>query len=136
MRIADIGRFTRFALVGGSGVIVNSVIFIALADWVGIDYRLASPVATEIAILSNFTLNRLWTFSDAGPAPLRTRLWRYHLTAFGGFLVHYATLIALVDFQEWDKRLANLVGIAVGMAWNYIVNVKWAWRRIPYSSPK
>jgi len=133
MRIVDIGRFVRFSLVGGSGVLVNAAMFYALSVWLGLDYRLAAPVATETAILSNFTLNRLWTFADAEPAPLRTRLWRYHLTALGGFAVHYAVLIALVELQAWDESLANLVGIAVGMAWNYILNVKWTWRRIPTS---
>lgn len=130
MRLNDPGRFLRFALVGGSGVLVNSAIFVALSEWAGLDYRLAAPLATEIAILSNFTLNRLWTFADAGPAPLSTRLRRYHLTAFGGFVVHYLTLIALVELGAWEKWLANVAGIAIGMAWNYVLNVKWAWRRV------
>ena len=38
MRIVDIGRFTRFSLVGGSGVLVNAAMFHALAVWLGLDY--------------------------------------------------------------------------------------------------
>lgn len=74
----------RFGLVGGTGVIVNLVVFGVLlriaadAQNVFIDlpgtafnvrnYHVYSTIAFIVANLSNFQLNRWWTFRSAGHA--------------------------------------------------------------------
>lgn len=55
--------FIKFALTGLSGVFVNLGSFQFLLN-LGVHKLLASPVAIELSIISNFLLNNYWTFRD------------------------------------------------------------------------
>lgn len=57
-------RFLKYAIVGGSGVIVNLLVFLALVHSLGWrDWR-GSAVATLVATVNNFGWNNAWTFRD------------------------------------------------------------------------
>ena len=58
-------RPIRFGLVGLSGAAVNTGILWGLVWGLGLPVLLASALATEAAILSNFLLNDRWTFRTA-----------------------------------------------------------------------
>ena len=64
-------RFSRFAVVGASGTVVNLAVlyvgheylFRAIeADSTRLNYSL--PLAVFVATINNFTWNRLWTWHD------------------------------------------------------------------------
>ncbi|MAD61291.1 MAG: hypothetical protein CMH49_07260 [Myxococcales bacterium] len=55
--------FLKFGAVGGSGVAVN-LLCLALFRMLGFTDSLASALAIEVSIVSNFILNELWTFRD------------------------------------------------------------------------
>jgi dolichol-phosphate mannosyltransferase len=130
VRLRDPSRMFKFAVVGTSGVGVNMFFFWFFRQIVGIDYKIASPMAVELSIVSNFLLNNYWTFRDAVKvSPFMTRLGRFHVAAAGGFLINYLVLLTLVRFFGVHPDLANLIGIAVAFLWNYTFNVKWTWRQ-------
>src|SRR5208337_1100726 len=59
-------RFVKFALVGGSGTIVNLCAFLMFAKLFGLtDWRI-SALATLFANLTNYLFNNAWTFVDRG----------------------------------------------------------------------
>jgi dolichol-phosphate mannosyltransferase len=57
-------RFTRFAVVGVSGLVVNTVVLAVLTDVAGIFYVLSAVIATQASTLWNFSFTELWVFSD------------------------------------------------------------------------
>jgi len=62
-RIREFKRFIKFLFVGGTGFIVQyltAYIFIML----NFEQFIAAMISAEAAIISNFLLNNLWTFSD------------------------------------------------------------------------
>ena len=63
LRVAGYRTFLKFSLVGLSGVLVNLGSFQLLLG-LGIHKYLASPIAIELSIISNFLLNNYWTFAD------------------------------------------------------------------------
>jgi dolichol-phosphate mannosyltransferase len=131
-RLADPQRLLRFGLVGLSGVAVNTFFLWSFTELGHLHYLISSPLAVELSILSNFTLNDLWTFRDRrGRLGLEARLGRFHLTAAGGFVINYALLWSLTEFRGVHYLLSNLVGILGGFVWNYCVNVLWTWRTPP-----
>jgi len=122
------GRVIRFAAVGISGVVVNYTILIALVELVGLNRLIAVALANEIAILSNFFFNNLWTFRDAGrdiPFPLRAL--RYNLLGLGGLLVSVTVLGVLSYGLGMEYLLANAFAIGCAMSWNYLSNARWTW---------
>ena len=129
MRVGDRKRAVRFAIVGGSGVVVNTFFLWLFTEVLRIHYMASSPMAVELSILWNFLLNNAWTFRDAArPVSVPTRLLRFHLTAAGGFAINYLFLVGLTELLDLYYLLSNLVGILAGFLWNYTVNVKWTWR--------
>jgi dolichol-phosphate mannosyltransferase len=129
VRLADPGRLVKFAAVGVSGIGVNTFFLWFFTDIVGIHYTISSPLAVELAVLSNFGLNDCWTFRDAADSSsFPVRLLRFHMTAAGGFVINYAFLIGLTELAGLFYLLSNLIGILAGFVWNYTVNVKWTWR--------
>ncbi len=66
LAIYDHKRFVKFLFVGGTGFIVQFIVT-ALSIGLGLDganQPIATMIGAETAIVSNFLLNNMWTFSD------------------------------------------------------------------------
>jgi dolichol-phosphate mannosyltransferase len=74
-------EIVRFALVGGSGVVVNMGVLYALHGTAGWPLIPASVLAVEAAILNNFFWNDRWTFKTRHGA--RYRFIRFNLISLG-----------------------------------------------------
>jgi dolichol-phosphate mannosyltransferase len=124
-------RFLKFGVVGASGVVVNMGGLYVFKEFVGIPYFIASLIAIELSILSNFTINLLWTWRDrSGEGSVGMKLFRYHVGAGAtAFLGNYLILIALTEFFGMHYMISNLIGIAVGTLANYIINDLWTFRK-------
>lgn len=121
-------EFIKFAFVGGSGVLVNMGLLFLLTRYFAIRLEIASPIAIELSILSNFTLNNLWTFrSRATHVPFWGRIFRYHLVTGLAGLVNYGVLLLLVNRFGLHDLLSNLIGILIGTVITYSLNSLWTW---------
>jgi putative flippase GtrA len=91
------GRFVKFAAVGLSGVLVNLGV-LALLRRLGVHTNLASALAIECSIISNFAVNHRWTFGDrrgeAGASLLGQGL-RFHLVSLGGGAIQFLIFVAM-----------------------------------------
>jgi len=125
-------EFMKFAVVGGSGVIVNMGCFFLLTRYASLDIEFASPVAIEISILTNFFLNNLWTFRKRKTrVPFWSRILRYHLVTGLAGIVNYVTLLLLAKIFGIPDLIANLIGIVLGTLINFFLNSLWTWRLKP-----
>ena len=122
-------EFMKFAVVGGSGVIVNMGCLFAITRYGEMDIKFASPIAIEISILTNFFLNNLWTFRkrDTGISFL-SRIFRYHLVTGLAGIVNYFTLLFLTNIFGVQDMISNLIGILLGTLINFFLNSLWTWR--------
>jgi putative flippase GtrA len=123
-------RLVKFGIVGASGVLVNMGCLYVLKEFVGIPYFVASLIAIELSILSNFTVNLLWTWRDRSEGAFWTKIWRYHVGAGAtAFLGNYLILIALTELFKLHYLLSNLIGIGVGTLANYVINDLWTFKK-------
>jgi len=122
-------EFMKFAMVGGSGVLVNMGCFFVFTRYAGIRIEIASPMAIEISILTNFLLNNTWTFRRRDT---RTGFWgrilRYHLVTAVAGIVNYFTLLLLTHVAGLHDLVSNLIGIILGTFINFFLNSMWTWR--------
>ena len=119
----------KFAIVGGSGVLVNMGLLFVLTRYLSVRLEIASVIAIETSILSNFFFNNLWTFRKREThVPFWTRLFRYHLVTGLAGIVNYLVLLLLVNTFGLHDMLSNLIGIAIGTLINYSLNSLWTWR--------
>jgi putative flippase GtrA len=128
LTIRRFGRPLRFGLVGISGIVVNSAILWGLVHGPRLAIPLASAIATEAAILSNFLLNDRWTFRAGARADSAARrLLRFNGVALGGMLITALILTALTTSTRLPLLIANVLAVGAATIWNYAINSRWTW---------
>lgn len=147
-------RFLKFCTVGFSGVFVNLGFLWIFHEACGLNQNLASALAIELSILSNFVINELWTFRDQRQNSFWPRLFKFQAVSLLGAALQWLIYNALnlLWFRwlfEGDLGLyfggslslmkdppqvghwiyvSQLFGIAVATAWNFLANFYWTWR--------
>jgi dolichol-phosphate mannosyltransferase len=130
-RKGELWRFIKFCLVGGSGIGVNFGIFALLTRVGGMKETdfLALAIATEVAIITNFILNDIFTFRDLrSSGHFLTRLLKFNVICVAGALVQagiYALLYHAIGIYD---LVSYLIGIIVATLWNYLLNIWITWR--------
>ena len=129
MRVAGYKTFLKFSLVGLSGVLVNLGSF-QLALGLGVHKFLASPIAIELSIISNFLLNNYWTFADrAMTGRRRIRGLKYNLVSLTSLGLSYATFVLLsMLFPDAAPVVLQGCGIIPATICNYLLNSYWTFR--------
>ena len=124
-------RLLKFGVVGASGVVVNMGCLYVLKEFAGIPYFVASLIAIELSILSNFSVNHLWTWRDRlDSGTIWTKIWRYHVGAGAtAFLGNYLILVGLTELFKMYYLFSNLIGIGVGTLANYVINDLWTFKK-------
>ena len=131
LRSLDIPRLIKFSLVGGVGLVVNTVALFLLTNYVFGErlYLIAAVISLEISILNNFFLNEYWTFRDrAGPTGIPGRLLKFHGSRIAGTITSLGILYLLTDFLGIFYLVSNIVGVLAGMAVNYLTSSYWVWK--------
>ncbi len=129
---AGFGRFVRYCLVGGSGVLVNMGMLWWLHGSETLGTLRAGAVAIEIAMVNNFLWNELWTFRDRSLRQpcLRDRLRRFvnfNVVCGIGALLHLGVLWLFAIHLKWHYLAVNLLAIGVVTLWNYGLNTTRTW---------
>jgi putative flippase GtrA len=120
-------QLIRFGAVGASGYVVNLAVFAACVHLLRIDFRIASPIAYLVSVVSNFWLNRHWTFSARAAHPGRqaVRFFVVSLTAYG---ISYAVLLLLVGSVGLDKVVAQALAVIAGMPLQFVGQKLWSFK--------
>jgi dolichol-phosphate mannosyltransferase len=142
-RTGELARFIKFAIVGGSGVIVNYGLYWILTrfgSFAPIDDtsngilsgNLALTISIETSIITNFILNNYFTFSDRnkqGIGEFFKRLINFNLICLIGGLIQIgiANLFAVVF--GFNDLVSVLIGIVIAFFWNYLLNNLWTWKK-------
>ena len=123
-------RFLKFAVVGGSGFLVNEGLLWMCRDGLGMATRLAAILAIIISIFTNFLLNNYWTWSDhRGQAPFFVRLGRYYLAASVAAVLNYGLFELFWAVLNMHHLIAAGAAIGCSMLLNFVVQSKWTFRR-------
>lgn len=121
-------RLVRFAMVGLSGTAVNIAALLVLVRMYRWPHLPSAGLATEAATLNNFLWNDRWTFRDTPRSRNAVqRAGLYHLATLGGVLVALAIFACAEKWLSWNYFLADALGIASGMAFNYVTNCRFTW---------
>lgn len=121
-------QLVRFAVVGGSGYVVNLATFAVCVQALAIDYRIAAVAAFVVAVTNNFAWNRAWTFRahDGHAGFQAARFFTVSVAAFG---VSFVVLQALVDLVGVAELPAQAAAIVVATPLNFLGNKLWSFSR-------
>ncbi len=119
----------QFAAVGTSGVVVN-LAALTLALWAGLHPSLAVASGIGLSLVSNFLLNRRFTFSYARKGSAGKQFLGFLGASAAGMVVNYVlTMVVASRAPALPLQVAALCGIAGGMTLNYAVNQFMVFRR-------
>ncbi|MEG3841946.1 glycosyltransferase [Microcoleus sp. herbarium14] len=128
-----VGKFFRFGVVGFSGVFVDMGVLYVLRDILNWELTRSSIVAGQLAIISNFLWNDLWTFGDIskrqpGKRQQLKRLLKFNTICLMGLILKVLLMNLLFNVFGMNEYLANLIAIAAVTMWNFWINTKLSWR--------
>jgi len=120
-------QLAKFCVVGAIGYLINLAVYDTLLHQ-GLHYLAAATVSFLVAVTSNYTWNRIWTFREhRGHIGIQgARFFVVSLAALGANLV---VLHLLVTYGSLGKLAAQAVAIVVVTPLNFIGNKLWSFRR-------
>jgi putative flippase GtrA len=135
-RPREVTRFVKFAIVGAIGMVVDLTILNIMHKVVGLPLLVSNTISFSVAVLSNFTWNRLWTFPESRARPLIPQLGQFALVNVVGLAINNLvlwfvfTLVRDVVPDPWNYNLAKIIAIGVVLFWNYGINRLWTYKGI------
>jgi dolichol-phosphate mannosyltransferase len=129
IRFTNSKTFLKFLIVGASGVLVNLLVFTLLLN-AGMNKFIASPIAIEVAILSNFFLNNFWTFRWRNSnASLGVRGLKFNVVSLLSLVLSYAVFVVLsVWMPKVPPQVPQIIGIIPATFVNYFLNSYWTFK--------
>jgi putative flippase GtrA len=124
-------QFLKFCLVGGSGVLVNLAVFNATLlvlhshrPAAG-DY-LANGLGFLVAVISNYYLNRRWTFRSDGA--VASEFAKFLAVSIAAYALNLGVFALFRSRLGLGPNLSQILAIAFVMPFNYLVNRLWSFR--------
>jgi dolichol-phosphate mannosyltransferase len=119
----------KFSIVGAAGVVVNLASFTVLMN-MGLNKFIASPVAIEFSIVSNFLLNNFWTFSKRDMNDkIHIRGLKFNIISFVALGVSYSTFLILSVIDPTGiPQIHQAAGIVPATLINYFLNSYWTFK--------
>jgi dolichol-phosphate mannosyltransferase len=159
--IKDKIRFIKFGTVGFTGYLVNALtleIFsrTQLVANIASNFGFAQDtfarvltepsawaalLSTEVAIMSNFTFNNIWTFSEVKitkPIKIFFKFLQFNLSSMGALIIQFLVIGGAVMIFE-DTRLVRQVALFVSMplvlSFNYVMYNLFIWKtwKLPWA---
>lgn len=122
----DWAELVRFLTVGGSGYVVNLVVFSLLVHAVGLHYLWAGVGAFVVAWTNNFVLNKFWTFRRHD-LPWLTQGARNLFVSLAALALNLVVLHLLVSSGR-PEVLSQAIAIIVVTPINFLMNRRWSFR--------
>ena len=121
-------QLIKFFAVGGSGYVVNLVVFTIAFDRLHLHHIGAATVAFVVAVFNNFWWNRHWTFgAHDGHAGFQAA--RFFTVSVVAFFFALAVLELLVSQTNTPELVAQAISIIVATPLNFLGNKMWSFSR-------
>jgi putative flippase GtrA len=114
-------KFLKFGVVGFSGIFVDFGVTYLLKEKLKIHKYIANSLGFIVATISNYLLNRYWTFSNGNGARLE-QFGKFFGIALVGLVFNNLIIYALNDKLKMNFYLSKVFAIAVVSLWNFFAN--------------
>ena len=139
-------RFLKFATVGALGAAIDFGVMNFMSHLFDMKLVYAGTISFICAVISNFTLNRYWTYPDSRSRHFLHQLGMFFLVNAVGIAFRIPTLHfmepvltglaqkaghvshAMAQFLGKNATLAFAIGIV--MIWNFFINRYWTYNDI------
>lgn len=136
LRLKDdpfVKKFLKFGTVGFIGYLVNASLLQFVAN-LGQPEWVAWAVSTEAAIISNFTLNNIWTFKSdkiKGLSGLTKKFLQFNFTSAGALVIQTVagTIGVKVFGAQYRQLLLPFIILFLVLPYNWFMYNKVIWKK-------
>ncbi|RPJ27245.1 MAG: GtrA family protein [Chloroflexi bacterium] len=139
-------RFFKFATVGTLGAAIDFLVMNLMTNLFILKLVYAGTISFICAVISNFTLNRYWTYPDSRSRPILHQLGMFFLVNAAGIGIRVPILhfveplmerafenmahLSHVSAQFLAKNATLAFAIGLVMIWNFFINRYWTYNDI------
>jgi putative flippase GtrA len=144
-------RFLKFAVVGVIGTVIDFGLLNLLVQMAHVPKFWANVCSFSVAVFSNFTWNRLWTYPESQQRPIGPQLGQFALVNVVGLALNQGIFVGLdrlvlgetgvlaatiasfagsigLEHFTLSYNLAKICAIGVVLFWNFGANRLWTYR--------
>ena len=119
----EIGRFARFAVVGGAATAFQYIVLVACVRELSVAPVVASGIGFALSSLLNYYLNYRLTFRSSQAHS--SAMPRFLLIAGIGLGANSLAMWALTKQGHVQYLAAQLIATTLVLLWNYTANRRW-----------
>jgi dolichol-phosphate mannosyltransferase len=134
MRLERSAQFFKFCVVGFLGYLVNASTLYLFANVLKFSEPVSWGLSTEVAIISNFTWNNLWTFAKkkfTKPKDIAKKFLQFNFTSAGALLIQTiaGTIGVKIFGSQYRQILLPLIIVFLVLPYNYLMYTRIIWRK-------
>jgi len=137
-RLKEFARFFKFLIVGGTGLVFQTAIYYSLSQ-LGFPTKISPSLATiiggQVAIMSNFILNNLWTFKDrkiANIGAILLSLIKFYATSNIAVLIIQGGILKIGEILVSPDSIFihgfYILAMVATLIWNYTIYNRFIWK--------
>ena len=126
-----ISKAARFYTVGATGLVVNYLTSLTFAGNIPeLWFIHANVFGITASIISNFFLNKVWTFEDRNFTPKKTIVQFLKFIGFSsiGAAIQLGIVFSLIDQYQLSYPIALVIGVLSGAFGNFMLNKKFTFK--------
>jgi len=135
LRLKDdpfVKKFLKFGTVGFIGYLVNAFLLQLIANLGWLEW-MAWGISTEAAIISNFTLNNIWTFKSdkiKGLSAIIKKFLQFNFTSAGALIIQVVagTFGVKIFGAQYRQLLLPFIIVFLVLPYNWLMYNKVIWK--------
>jgi dolichol-phosphate mannosyltransferase len=125
----NLQEFIKYALIGFSGIFVNLFFLYILTQFLHVYYLISEIFAFSIATMSNFTMNKLWTFRERLNDQFVSKGSKFFIVAGAALIVNIFFLWFFTEVTGIYYILSQILSSAFTLLTNFSGNKLWTFRK-------
>lgn len=147
---AETKRFFRFAIVGTIGAAVDFTVYNFFLSLFNTSVIYAGTISFLTAVISNFSLNRIWTYQDSRSKQLSKQLIEFLIVSIIGLILRIPLLAVInpiihdlinkistagslppeLPLEQISNNITLAIIIVIVLFWNFFANRYWTYNDV------
>lgn len=120
----------KFGFTGMSGLVIDFSVTWLLKDELHLNKFLANAAGFTAAVISNYVINRLWTFSEREKTKVSKQFASFLMVSLIGLVLNSSFLYLFHEHLYLNFYLSKAIAILLVFFWNFSANYFFVFKSI------
>ncbi|TDO19649.1 GtrA family protein [Pedobacter duraquae] len=112
----------KFGLTGLSGLLIDFSLTWLLKEELRVNKFIANAVGFTFAVLSNYFINRFWTFGSVDKQQVSKQLSAFVLVSLFGLALNSGFIYLFTTVWMLDFYISKIIAVVLVFFWNFSAN--------------